>query len=107
MGEEMKNRLRLWALALLFLDISGTDSWAAGGSSFSACVAEGEVTYASATVTTVSATAGCLGPAPFGIAASLGSSEAFFPELSIVEPKRPWPPSPICREALLVMIAGE
>ncbi len=103
----MKKSLGLWVLAILFLGFSGTNSWAVEGYSLAACVAEGEVTYASATVTTVSATAGCLGPAPFGIAASLGSSEAFFPELSIVEPKRPWPPSPICREALLVMIAGE
>lgn len=103
----MKNRLRLWALALLFLDISGTDSWAAGGSSFSACVAEGEVTYAPATAATLSAatgaeagitaagaaalaadlaaatsaTAGCLGAVPCGIATSLGTSAASFPLL--------------------------
>ena len=103
----MKNRLRLWALALLFLGFSGTNSWAVGGSSFSACVAEGEVTYAPATAATLSAaagadagimaagsaalaadlaaatsaTAGCLGAVPCGIATSLGVSAASFPLL--------------------------
>ena len=80
---------------------------AVGGSSFSACVAEGEVTYAPATAATLSAatgaesgiaaagaaalaadlaaatsaTAGCLGAVPCGIAASLGTSAASFPLL--------------------------
>jgi hypothetical protein len=102
-----KNTLRLWALALLFLGLSAAPSWAAGGSSFSACVAEGEVTYAPATAATLSAaagadsgitaagaaalaadlaaatsaTAGCLGAVPCGIAASLGTSAASFPLL--------------------------
>jgi hypothetical protein len=103
----MKNKLRAWTLVLLFLGFSGTDSWAAGGSSFSACVAEGEVTYAPATAATLSAatgaeagitaagaaalaadlaaatsaTAGCLGAVPCGIATSLGTSAASFPLL--------------------------
>ena len=103
----MKNRLRFWAFVLLFLGFSGTNSWAVGGASFSACVAEGEVTYAPATAATLSAaagadsgiaaagaaalaadlaaatsaTAGCLGAVPCGIAASLVASAASFPEL--------------------------
>lgn len=103
----MKNKLRLWALVLLFLSFSAAPSWAAGGSSFSACVAEGEVTYAPATAATLaaatgadagimaagaaalaadlaaaaSATAGCLGAVPCGVATSLGTSAAAFPPL--------------------------
>ena len=103
----MKNKLRLWALVLLFLSFSAAPSWAAGGSSFSACVAEGEVTYAPATAATLaaatgadagimaagaaalaadlaaaaSATAGCLGAVPCGVATSLGTSSAAFPLL--------------------------
>ena len=95
------------SLFIIFLGFSETNSWAAGGSSFSACVAEGEVTYAPATAATLSAaagadsgiaaagaaalagdlaaatsaTAGCLGAVPCGIAASLGASAAAFPEL--------------------------
>jgi hypothetical protein len=103
----MKNRLRLWVLVLLFSGFSGTNAWAVGGSSFAACVAEGEVTYAPATAATLSAaagadagivaageaalaadlaaavgaTAGCMGAVPCGIAASLGASSAAFPPL--------------------------
>ncbi|MGL3709414.1 hypothetical protein ACSYAY_00920 [Leptospirillum ferriphilum] len=103
----MKNRLRLWVLAILFLGFSETNAWAAGGSSFSACVAEGEASYAPATSATLSAasgadsgilaagsaalaadlaaaasaTGGCLGAVPCGIAASLGASAASFPEI--------------------------
>ncbi|MEC4682068.1 MAG: hypothetical protein VST70_00060 [Nitrospirota bacterium] len=103
----MKNRLPQ-ALAVLFiLTLSASPAQAVGGSSFSACVAEGEVTYAPATAATLStaagadsgiaaagaaalaadlaaatsATAGCLGAVPCGIAASLGASAASFPEL--------------------------
>ena len=80
---------------------------AVSGSSFAACVAEGEVSYAPATTATLSAaagadsgieaagsaalaadlaaatsaTAGCLGAVPCGIAASLGASAASFPEI--------------------------
>ena len=101
------NIFRQWMLVVLFLVFSETNSWAVGGSSFSACVAEGEVTYAPATAATLSAaagadsgieaagsaalaadlaaatsaTAGCLGAVPCGIAASLGASAAAFPEI--------------------------
>ncbi|MGC8529635.1 MAG: hypothetical protein ACP5OP_05480 [Leptospirillia bacterium] len=101
----MKNRLRLWVLVFLFQGFSGTNAWAVGGSTFAACVAEGEVTYAPATAATLSAagsadagiaaagsaalaadlaasataTGGCLGAVPCGIAASLGASAAAFP----------------------------
>ena len=103
----MKNSLQLSILTLLFLGFSAAPSWAVSGSSFSACVAEGEVTYAPTTTATLSAasgadsgiaaagaaalaadlaaatsaTAGCLGAVPCGIAASLGASAASFPEL--------------------------
>ena len=103
----MKNSLRLWALVTFFLVFSAAPSWAVGGSSFAACVSEGEVTYAPATTATLSAaaradsgivaagsaalaadlaaatsaTAGCLGAVPCGIAASLVASAASFPEL--------------------------
>ena len=94
-------------LVVLFLVFSETNSSAVGGSGFSACVAEGEVTYAPETAATLSAaagadsgieaagsaalaadlaaatsaTAGCLGAVPCGIAASLGASAAAFPEI--------------------------
>ena len=103
----MKNSLRLWVLVLLFWGLSAAPSWAVGGSTFSACVSEGEVSYAPATTATLSAaaradsgivaagsaalaadlaaatsaTAGCLGAVPCGIAASLVASAASFPEL--------------------------
>jgi hypothetical protein len=103
----MKNSLLFWALAALFLSFSATPSWAVGGSTFTACVAEGEGYYAPATATTLSAaasvdagieaagaaalaadlasatlaTAGCLGAVPCGIAASLVASAASFPTL--------------------------
>jgi hypothetical protein len=103
----MKNTLRFCTLAILFQVLSPTHSWAVGGSTFAACVAEGEVTYAPATAATLSAatsaetgievagtaalaadlsaavaaTAGCLGAIPCGIAASLGASAAAFPGL--------------------------
>ena len=45
-------------LVVLFLIFSETNSSAVGGSGFSACVAEGEVTYAPTTAATLSAAAG-------------------------------------------------
>ena len=103
----MKNTRRLRVLVVLFSFLSATPSWAVGGSTFAACVAEGEVTYAPATAATLSvatsaetgievagtaalaadlsaavaATAGCLGAVPCGIAASLVASAAAFPGL--------------------------
>lgn len=95
----------LVALFLLLLSVSSAQ--AVGGSTFTACVAEGEGYYAPATATTLSAaasvdagiaaagaaalaadlasatsaTAGCLGAVPCGIAASLVASAASFPTL--------------------------
>ena len=80
----MKNALWLLPLAVLFPFLSATPSWALSGSSFAACVAEGEVAYAPAAIATLSATsatAGCLGAVPCGVAASLIASAASFPEL--------------------------
>ena len=57
-----------------------SEAWAVAGSSFAACVAEGEVSYAPATAAT-SATAGCLRAVPCGIATYFGASAAAFPEL--------------------------
>ena len=95
-------------IASLFISATMTsEAWAVAGSSFAACVAEGEVAYAPATAATLSAaavadegiaaagtaalaadlaaaasaTAGCLGAVPCGIAASLGASAASFPEI--------------------------
>lgn len=93
--------------SLFILATMTSEVWAVAGSSFAACVAEGEVTYAPATAATLSAasgaesgiaaagaaalasdlaaatsaTAGCLGAVPCGIATSLGASAAAFPEL--------------------------
>ena len=93
--------------AFLLLILLNSPAKAVTGSSFAACVAEGEVSYAPATAATLSAatgaeagiaaagaaalasdlsaatsaTAGCLGAVPCGIAASLGASAAAFPEL--------------------------
>lgn len=93
--------------AFFLLILLSTPAQAVGGSTFAACVAEGEVTYAPATAVTLSAasgvdtgilaagsaalaadlaaavaaTAGCLGAVPCGIAASLGASAAAFPPL--------------------------
>ena len=103
----MKNILPQAFAALFLLALLSSPAQAVGGSSFSACVAEGEVTYASATAATLSsagsvsagiaaagaaalaadlasatsANAGCLGAVPCGIAASLVASAASFPTL--------------------------
>lgn len=103
----MKNLLCQAVSAFLLLILSVSPAQAVGGSSFPACVAEGEVTYAPATAATLSAvgsvdagiaaagaaslaadlasaasaTAGCLGAVPCGIAASLVASAASFPTL--------------------------
>ena len=99
--------LRQSPTAFLILILFHSPAQALTGSSFAACVAEGEVTYAPATAATLSAaagaesgiaaagaaalasdlaaatsaTAGCLGAVPCGIATSLGASAAAFPEL--------------------------
>ena len=106
-SSRMKNILPQAFSALFLLTLSASPAQAVGGSSFAACVAEGEVTYAPATAATLSAaagadagimaagsaalaadlaaavgaTAGCLGAVPCGIAASLGASAAAFPPL--------------------------
>ncbi|EAY56091.1 MAG: hypothetical protein UBAL2_85240011 [Leptospirillum rubarum] len=103
----MSRFLPLLIVSLIISVITTKESWAVGGSSFAACVAEGEVSYAPATAATLSAaagaesgieaagaaalasdltaatsaTAGCLGAVPCGIAASLGASAAAFPVL--------------------------
>ncbi|WP_053764632.1 hypothetical protein [Leptospirillum ferriphilum] len=103
----MSRFLSLLIVSLLILVTMTNEAWAVTGSSFSACVAEGEVTYAPATAATLSAaggaesgveaagaaalasdlaaaasaTGGCLGAVPCGIAASLGASAAAFPEI--------------------------
>jgi hypothetical protein len=103
----MKNLLYQVVSALFLLVLSVSLAQAAGGSTFTACVAEGEVTYAPATAATLStaggaeagieaagaaalaadlsaaaaATTGCLGAVPCGVASSLGASATSFPEL--------------------------
>jgi len=103
----MKKLLYQVFSALFLFALSSSPAQAVGGASFSACVAEGEVTYAPATAATLSAatsaetgievagtaalaadlsaavaaTAGCLGAVPCGIAASLVASAAAFPGL--------------------------
>ena len=103
----MKTFLYPAVSAFFLLILAVSPAQAVGGSSFAACVAEGEVTYAPATAATLSAaagadagimaagsaalaadlaaavgaTAGCLGAVPCGIAASLGASAAAFPPL--------------------------
>ena len=106
-SSKMKNFFHQALATLFFLFLPVSAAHAVGGSTFSACVAEGEVSYAPATAATLSAvggadagievagaaalaadlsaaaaaTAGCLGAVPCGIATSLGASAASFPEL--------------------------
>ncbi|MDA8150642.1 MAG: hypothetical protein M0041_05900, partial [Nitrospiraceae bacterium] len=57
-SSRMKNILPQAFSALFLLTLSASPAQAVGGSSFAACVAEGEVTYAPATAATLSAAAG-------------------------------------------------
>ncbi|MHB8544349.1 MAG: hypothetical protein ACYC9S_10175 [Leptospirales bacterium] len=101
------NILHQALVAIFLLALLRSPAQAIGGSTFTACVADGEVTYAPATAGTLSAaasvdagiaaagaaalaadlasatstTAGCLGAVPCGIAASLVASAASFPTL--------------------------